>query len=272
MRLGLRSAVLAIAATAVLALALPAVAAATKVGLSALVVPPSKCFAPQQNAYASTSCQVFYGASLQILSLASRDDGSARLAPQTFTLLALEGEGETKVVKSFTVLDENESDDEPFVAPRRNIDYRLRFEGNSEMAPGTSATMVVEVGAEVTTPRTASTGSGSFVNIPAEVVVPDRVLGGKLELRRCHRSKAHTASSCARRSSYTVIARRIVNSTNQFVFTVATPPRSFGRYEIAFQPRSKRFETTRRAFDLTRGFDGKVSYRPTARRSPFGNR
>ena len=58
-----------VVATAVLAL--PASAAATKVGLSAKATAPSECFAPQRNAYASTYCQVFAGQSIEVIALAA---------------------------------------------------------------------------------------------------------------------------------------------------------------------------------------------------------
>jgi hypothetical protein len=44
------------------------------------------------------------------------------------------------------------------------------------------------------------------------------------------------------------------------------------RYEVAFRPAARRFATTRQAFQLLRGFDGRTSYRYVVRRAPFGNR
>lgn len=270
MRAGLKAAVLGIVTAAVLVL--PAGAAATQVGLGAETAAPGRCFADQQNAYASTSCQVFYGAQLEILALASRDDGSVRLAPQPFTLLALGTGGGSTPVAAFTLFDGNEADDRPLIVPPRSTDYQLRFEGNEVIGPATSATMVVGVGARITIPPDPSSGAGTGLGLPVRVVVPDRALRGRIELRRCNRVKAQSAASCARRSSYTVLATRSASQTRQVRFRISAPARTMRRYEVAFRPESKRFATTRQAFDVTNGYDGLVSYRPTVRRSPFGNR
>jgi hypothetical protein len=76
-------------------------------GLGAETSEPSRCYLDQQNAYASTSCQLFYGAQQVTIALASRDDGSVRL-------------------------------DNPLVVPARSTDYQLRFEGNSVIPAATS--------------------------------------------------------------------------------------------------------------------------------------
>ena len=272
MRIGLRTAVLAIAAATGLVWALPAAAGATLVGFTAQAEPLSECFPPKGNKYASTSCQVFLGNSLHVIALASRDDGSVRLAPQPFTLLRVNPGSGTTALTSFTLFDHNDADDLPVITPRRNTDYKLRFEGNSDIPAATSAPLVVEVGAELGIPAAPSSGSGKEVGILVNVVIPDRSLRGWLELRRCHRTKAHSASSCARASSYTVVSRRAASRTDELIVSVAVPPRSFDRYEIAFRPRSKQFATTRQAFNLSRAGSGLISYRPTVRSSPFGNR
>lgn len=273
MRIGLRIAVLTTAAVASFALALPAVAGATLVGFTAQAEPVSECFPPKgSNRYASTSCQVFYGNSLLVIAVASRDDGSVRLAPQPFTLLRVNPGNGTTAMTSFTLFDDNEADDEPVITPRRNTDYKLRFEGNEVIPAATSAPLVVEVGAELGLPESPSSGSGKTVGIPVSVVVPDRSLRGKLELRRCHRTKATSASSCARAGSYTVVSRRAVSRTDELILSVAVPPRSYDRYEVAFRPRSKQFAITRKAFNLSRTGSGPITYRPTVRSSPFGNR
>ena len=272
MRTGLRTAAATIAALASFAIALPAGAAATLVGLTALAEPGSECFPPKGDKYASTSCQLFYGSSLEVIGLASRDDGSIRLAPQPFTLLRVSPGNGTVVVKSFTLFDENDADDLPIITPKRNTDYKLRFEGNEVIPAATSAEMVVEVGAELTIPEESSSGSGKAVGLPVGIAVPDAALRGKLELRRCHRTKAFSAASCARANSYTVVSRRAVSRSDQLVLSLAVPPRSYERYEVAFRPRSKQFAVTRKAFTLSRAGSGPISYRPTVRAAPFGNR
>src|ERR1044071_7770914 len=83
----------AVAIVAAALLALPGVARATLVGLSAKASAPSACFPPQRAAYASTSCQLFAGAPFELVAVASRDDGSVRLLEQPFTLLALGARG-----------------------------------------------------------------------------------------------------------------------------------------------------------------------------------
>ena len=259
--------VLAIAAL----LLLPAGAGATIVGLGATAEEPSECFERQGRPRASTSCQVFAGSSLTIAATASRDDGSVRLAPQPFTLFEI-GAGPAQPVLSFTYFDDNDGDDEPRVTPRRSTDYQLRFNGNEVIGAADSAPLVAEVGARVSIPDEASSGRGTQLRIPAGVAVPWRSLKGRLELRRCHRTKATSAASCARRGSYTVVASRTAASDLTTRFAVSAPPRSYGRYEIAFDPRAKRFATSRRAFTVLNGFDGVTSYRPTVRASPFGNR
>ncbi len=260
------------AAVAIAGLAAPAVAEATLVGLSAKTTSPSECFAPQRSAYASTSCQLFDGARLEIVALASRDDGSVRLMPQPFTLLALRSRGVPAPVTSFTLFDDNDADDTQFVTPPRNTDYQLRFEGNADIPPATSATMAVSVGAQLTIPHLSRSGPWSTVRVPARVEVPRRALRGRIELRRCHRSKAFSARSCARPRQYTVVATRRAARSRRAAFTIAAPPRSLRRYEVAFRPASSRFATTRQAFSVLRGFDGQTTYRPTSRRAPFGNR
>lgn len=272
MRVGHRAAAAAIVAVASLALALPAGAAATKVGFTAQAEPASKCFPPKGNVYASTSCQVFYGNSLQIIGLASRDDGSVRLAPQPFSLLRIDPGNGATVVTGFTLFDDNEADDLPIVTPRRNTDYKLRFLGNEVIPAAASAPLVVEVGAELTIPTAPSSGTGKEVGVLVNVAIPDRSLRGHLELRRCHRTKAHSAASCAQASSYTVVSRRAASRTDELIVSVGVPPRSYDRYEIAFRPRSRQFATTRQAFTLSRAGSGPISYRPTVRSSPFGNR
>jgi hypothetical protein len=272
MRVGFNRAAFAVASTVAAAMVAPSAAAATQVGLSAETSEPSRCFAPQQNAYASTSCQVFYGGALEVLGLASRDDGSVRLEPQPFTLLALGPRGGSTPVASFTYFDDNDADDVPSIVPARSTDYQLRFEGNPGLPPATSPTMVVEVGARLTIPPRARSGGGTGIRIPAQVEVPSEALRGRIELRRCHRVKALSASSCARSRDYTVLARRSAERTRRVTFALSIPPRSMGRYEVAFRPESRRFAVTRQAFEVIRGFDGSISYRPTVRRSPFGNR
>ncbi|HEX5713496.1 MAG TPA: hypothetical protein VFX85_09310 [Solirubrobacterales bacterium] len=252
-------------------LLLPAGAGATIVGLGATAAEPSECFEPRRSRQASTYCQVFAGDSLEIAAVASRDDGSVRLAPQPFTLLEI-GAGPAQEVLSFTYFDDNDADDEPRVTPRRNTDYQLRFNGNEVIGPAESAPLVAEVGARVSIPEDASSGNGTRLRIPAGVAVPWRSLKGRLELRRCHRAKATSAASCARRSSYTVLASRTATADLTTRFQLAAPPRSYRRYEVAFDPRGKRFATTRRAFTVLNGFDGVTSYRPTVRSAPFGNR
>jgi hypothetical protein len=253
------------------ALAAPAAAGATQVGLSATVAEPSECFAPQQSAYASTSCQVFDGTALEIVALASRDDGSVRLMEQPYTLLELRRRGGPLPVVSFTRLGEG-PDEGPFVTPTRTTDYQLRFDGNADMAPATSATMAVAVGARLTIPQEARSGRATRIRVPATVSVQRRALRGRIELRRCHRTKATSARSCARPRKYTVLATRRAARTRSVTFRIAAPRRSYRRYEIAFRPRSSRFATTRQAFTVLNGYDGVTTYRPTVRRSPFGNR
>lgn len=252
-------------------LLLPAGASATIVGLGATAEEPSECFERQGRPRASTSCQVFAGGSLEIAATASRDDGSVRLAPQPFTLYEI-GNGPAREVLSFTYFDENDGDDRPRVTPRHNTDYQLRFNGNDVIGAAESAPMVAEVGAPVTIPDEAIEGRGTLLRILAGVAVPWRSLAGRLELRRCHRTKATSAASCARRDSYAVIASRTAASDLTTRFRVSAPPRSYRRYEVAFDPRAKRFATSRRAFTVLNGFDGVTSYRPTVRASPFGNR
>ncbi|HYJ20515.1 MAG TPA: hypothetical protein VEW07_00675 [Solirubrobacterales bacterium] len=227
---------------------------------------------PQRNAYAGTSCQLFAGAAFELVAVASRDDGSVRLMPQPFTLLALGARGTATPVTAFTLFDDNDADDIQQVVPSRSTDYQLRFDGNEDIAAATSATMVVDVGARLEIPMQASEGGGSSVRVPATVTVARPALAGRLELRRCHRTKALSARSCARPRHYTVLAGRRVTQTRRATFTVPARPRSMGRYEIAYRPTSKGFAVTRQAFSVIRGYDGRISYRPTVRRSPFGDR
>ncbi len=264
MRIGVAVGVLA-------GLAAPAASEATRVGLGATVTEPSECFSPQQAPYASTSCQVFDGGQLEIVALATRDEGGVRLMEQPFTLFELRRRGGPVPVVSFTRLGDG-PDEGPFVTPTRNTDYELRFDGNQDMPPGTSATMAVQVGARITIPTDARSGRTTRIRVPATVAVPRRALRGRIELRRCHRTKATSARSCARPRSYTAVASRRAARTRTVTFGIAAPRRSYRRYEIAFRPRSSRFATTRQAFTVLNGFDGRTTYRPTVRRSPFGNR
>jgi hypothetical protein len=266
-----RPAGLLVALATAVAMLLPAGASATIVGLGATATEPSDCFERQGRPRASTYCQVFAGSSLEIAATASRDDGSVRLAPQPFTLYEI-GAGPARALLSFTYFDDNDGDDRPRVTPRRNTDYQLRFNGNDDIGPAESAPLVAEVGAAVSIPGEASSGSGTRLRIPAGVAVPWRSLKGRLELRRCHRTKATSAASCARRGSYSVVASRVAAADLTTRFRLNAPPRSYRRYEIAFDPRAKRFATTRRAFTVLNGYDGVTSYRPTVRASPFGNR
>jgi len=263
-------AALALAAAGAL-LAAPA-AGATLVGLSAEAQSPSRCYPPKGNVYASTSCQVFAGSPLSIIALASRDDGSVRLMAQPFTLLELRRRGGPRPVASFTLLDGNDADDRPLVTPRRDTDYQLRFEGNADIGPATSATMAVAVGARLTIPDRAGSGRGAGIRVPVGVSFPGRALRGRIELRRCHRAKAFSARSCARARSYTVIGTRRATRARRTAFRIAAPPRTQRRYEVAYRPASRGFTVSRRAFTVTNGYDGRISYRPTVRRAPFGNR
>lgn len=231
---------------------------------------PSECFEPRQR-LASTHCQVFAGDSLEFIAIASRDDGSVRLEPQPYSLLDIT-RGQAQPLLSFTRHDDNDSDDNPRLAPKRNTDYQVRFLGNDTMAAAESAPLVALVGARVTIPDDASSGQGTGLPVPAGVAIPWPSLAGRLELRRCHRTKATSARSCVRRSDYTVLASRGAAQSKRTTFSIATPPRSYGRYEIAFNPRGRGFATTRRAFTVLNGFDGVPSYRPTVRRDPFGTR
>ncbi len=195
-----------------------------------------------------------------------------RLQEQPFTLLALGARGGSAPIASFTLFDENDADDNPLVVPGRSTDYQLRFEGNSVIPAATSATMVVDVGARLTIPDESASGGGSSLRVPAHVVVPDEVLRGRLELRRCNQTKATEARTCARARDYTVLASRGVQRTRSVSFRISLPPRSVGRYEVAYKPASQGFAVTRRAFQVIRGFDGSIGYRPTVRAAPFGNR
>ncbi len=270
-RNGVRSLAFTLALGAVALLA-PASAAATKVGLGASAEEPSECFEPQQARYASTHCQVFAGASLRVYGVASRDDGGARLMPQPFTLLAGAPGRATNPVLSFAYFDGNDADDEPAVTPRRDTDYVLRFDGNQELAPAESAPLVVFVGARVTIPTGSERARSTRLSVPVRVTLPWRSLRGRLELRRCHRVKATSAASCARRSSYTVLSSRRLTGTSTVRFGLGAPPRSNRRYEVAFRPRAKGFTATRQAFGVLNGFDGTTSYRYWVRAAPFGNR
>jgi hypothetical protein len=175
-------------------------------------------------------------------------------------------------VTSFTLFDDDSSDDTQLVTPTRNTDYQLRFDGNADMPPATSATMAVAVGARLTVPRGAGSGRWDEVRVPVILGLARRALRGTIELRRCHRTQATSARSCARPSSYTVVASRRAVRSRRAAFTIAVPPRSLRRFEVAFDPTARGFATTRRAFSILRGFDGVTSYRPTSRRSPFGDR
>ncbi len=251
-------------------LAAPAAADATLVGLSAKTTTPSECLAPQQS-YASTSCQVYDGQRLEIVAVASRNDGSVRLMPQPFTLLALKSSGATPVT-SFTLFDDDTADDAPLVTPTRNTDYQLRFDGNADMGPAISATMAVDVGARLTVPRGAGSGDWDSVRVPVILGLARRALRGRIELRRCHQARETSTSSCAQSSSYTVVASRRAVRSRRAAFRIAVAPRSLRRYEVALNPASPRFTATRRAFSVLRGADGVTSYRPSPRSSPFGDR
>jgi hypothetical protein len=272
MRSGVRRIGATFVAAAVAGLVVPAASEATRVGLGATATEPSECFSPQQAPYASTSCQVFDGGQLEIVALATRDEGGVRLMPQPFTLFELRRRGGPLPIVSFTHFDGNDADDDPLVTPTRNTDYELRFNGNQDMPPGTSATMAVQVGARIAIPSESSSGRSTRIRVPATVTVPRRALRGRIELRRCHRTKATSARSCARPRSYTVVASRRATRTRTVAFGIAAPARSYRRYEIAFRPRSARFATTRQPFTVLNGYDGVTSYRPTVRSAPFGNR
>jgi len=215
---------------------------------------------------------VFYGNSIQFLALAAGNDGTFGVAPQALSLLRVDPDNGTVTLKTFTMNDENEADDQPVVTPRRNTDYKVRFQGNSELPAATSAPLKVEVGAELTIPSSPGSDQGKEVGLLVGVSVPNRALRGNLELRRCHRTKARSAASCARPSSYTVVSRTAVNRTDELILSIAVDPRSYERYEVAFRPRSKQFAVTRQAFNLSRTGSGPITYRPTVRASPFGNR
>lgn len=268
---GARSVTLALALGAAALLA-PTPAAATKVGLGAGTDEPSECFEPQQARYASTHCQIFAGASMRVYGVANRDDGGARLMPQPFTLLAGGPGKATQPVLSFTYFDDNDGDDEPAVQPRRDTDYVLRFDGNEELSPAESAPLVVFVGARLTIPTGSEQARSARLSLPVQVTLPWRSLRGRLELRRCHRFKATSAASCARRSSYPVHASRQLAETGTVRFGLRAPPRSNRRYEVAFRPRAKGFTATRQAFSVVNGFDDVTRYRYWVRAAPFGNR
>lgn len=257
--------------TLAVGLTLPDLAGATVVRLGAEVEEPSECVEPRNRAPASTHCQVFAGTPLRIAAVASRDDGSVRLAEQPFSLFQI-APRRTDPILSFTYFDDNDADDDPAVVPRRNTDYQLRFLGNEDIGAAESAPLVAFVGARLTIPEEATRGSGDRIRVPARVSFPWRSLRGRLELRRCHRSKALSAASCARRSDYTVLATRGLAESGQRRFSLAAPARSLRRYEIVFVPRSRAFTPTRVAFEVLNGFDGVTSYRPIVRASPFGDR
>jgi hypothetical protein len=117
---------------------------------------------------------------------------------QPFTLLALGARAAATPVATFTLFDDNDADDTQLIVPPRSTDYQLRFGGNEDMPAASSATMVVEVGARLEIPSQASDSGGSSVRVPATVTVARPALAGRLELRRCHRTKAFSAGSCAR--------------------------------------------------------------------------
>ena len=270
--MGLRRAGVLIAAVAGAA-AWPASAGATIVGLGATTDEPSLCVNPVQAPTASTSCQLFTGTPLRPVGTASRDDGSVRLLPQPFTLLALHRGQPPAPVASWTLFDGNDADDDPVIVPDRSTDYRLQFGGNADIPPGTSSTMVVGVGVRITIPTDARSGASPRVRIPVIAALASAAERGRLELRRCKRAKATSAASCAKRRHYDVVARRSVRRSGSTTFTVRMPPRSLRRMEIAFKPRAaRRYAVTRQAFQLIRGFDGRTSYRYVVRRSPFGDR
>jgi hypothetical protein len=266
-----RSRLLVVLLTFAVGLTLPDLAGATVVRLGAEVEEPSECVEPRNRAPASSHCQVFPGTPLRIAAVASRDDGSVRLAEQPFSLLQIAPRRPDPVL-SFTYFDDDEADDEPTVVPRRNTDYQLRFLGNEDIGPAESAPLVVFVGARLTIPDEATRGRGERIRVPARVSLPWRSLRGRLELRRCHRAKATSAASCARRRDYTVLATRDLTESGQRRFPIAAPARSLRRYEIAFVPRSRAFTSTRVAFEVLNGIDGMTSYRPIVRASPFGDR
>jgi hypothetical protein len=262
------------AITTAAALAAAALAAApaqaTIVGLGAAADEPSACFAPKVKT-ASTICQLFAGTPLRIFATASDEDGMTRLMPQPWTLFSLARGRSPAPVVSWTLFDEDDGDDDPVITPSRSSDYEARFGGNADLAPGTSATLAVQVGVRIAIP-TESRSGGARVRVPVTVALGSRGQRGRLELRRCSRPKEFAARSCAGRRGYDVVARRTVRRAGRSGFTIVMPPRTLRRYEVAFRPAARRFATTRQAFQLLRGFDGRTSYRHTVRRAPFGNR
>jgi hypothetical protein len=261
----------AAACTFALGAALPAAAGATVVGLSAETDEPSACYPPRVKT-ASTSCQLFAGAPLRIVTTASRDDGSVRLAPQPFTLEELRRGRSPAPVASWVLFDENDADDDPVVTPTRSSDYQARFGGNPDLAPGLSATLAAQVGVRIAIP-TASRSGGARVRVPVTVALPSRALRGRLELRRCRRPKQYEARDCGGRRDFDVVATRTVRRAGQRTFAITMPPRTLRRYEVAFRPAAAgRYAVTRQAFQLLRGFDGRTTYRYTVRRDAFGTR
>jgi len=84
--------------------------------------------------------------------------------------------------------------------------------------------MVVDVGATLATPRDATSVRGATIRVPALVTIARRELRGRIELRRCKRTKAHSARSCARPRQYTVIAARRATRSRQVAFAIRVPP------------------------------------------------
>ena len=253
--------------------ALPSAAEATIVGLGAQTDEPSACYEPVQQPTVSTTCELFTGAPLRPVGVARRDDGGVRLMPQPYTLLALLRGQAPAPVASWVYFDGNDADDAPVLVPDRSTDYQLRFEGNPDMAPATSTTMIVDVGVRITIPTAASSGASPRVRVPVDAVLTSGAERGRVELRRCERAREFEARTCAKRRDYDVVARRSVRRSGRKTFTIRMPPRTLRRYEIAFRPRAaRRYAVTRQAFQLIRGFDGRTSYRYTVRRDPFGTR
>lgn len=265
---------LLIAASACVSVVAPTAAQATIVGLSGSTDAPSACYAPQQSITASTSCQLFAGAQLRVVGLARRDDGGVRFVPQPMTLFTVQRGRAPVPILRWVYHDDNEADDNPVVVPARSTDYQLRFEGNEDMGPAVSSTMVVDVGVRITIPTVARRGSGGTrVRVPVIVALGSRAQRGRLELRRCKRPKLYSARSCAARGTYDVVARRMVDRSGLRTFTIRMPARTQRSYEVAFRPAAARsYAVTRQAFRVVRGYDNRTSYRYVVRRDAFGTR
>lgn len=261
----------ALAAALLAALTLtPAAAGATEVVLGATAEEPSECTQPRART-ASTSCQLFAGAPLHVVALASDEDGTTRLVPQPFTLERLARGKAPRPVLSWTHLGPNDNPD-PRITPRGNSDYQARFGGNEALAPGVSQTLAVQVGIPLAIPTRSASGRSARLRIPVTVGVRSRAQRGRLELRLCRDPKRSEARACAGRRGHTVVATRTVRRAGRHSFAIALPPRTYRGYEVAFRPASGRFTVTRQAFKVQRGYDGRTTYRYTVRSAPFGNR